>query len=163
MYLLDANIFIQSHKEHYNMNVFPCFWAKLVDLARQGVVYTLDKVEQEVMVVGDSVAAWLRNHFPPENILALDDSTYAAYQKVMDDVNALGRYSLPALAGFANPDIADPFLCAYAMSHIDCSVVTYEKSDKNRIKKVMLPDVCELERVPCSDVIPMLLSLGVRF
>lgn len=163
MYLLDANIFIESHKVHYNLHVFPCFWEKLIELANQGVVYTLDKVQRELMVGGDEVSKWFKTCFPAGSILPTDDSTYASYQRVLNDVKALNRYKLPALSAFSNPDIADPFLCAYAMSHLGFSVVTYEKSHPDRKNEIKLPDVCQLEGVICSPIIPMLMNLGVVF
>ena len=96
-------------------------------------------------------------------LLPTDEHTYASYPKVLNDVKGLNRYKSFALRAFANPDIADPFLCADAMSHLGFSVVTYEKSHPDRITKVILPDVCALEGVGCSLLIPMLLELGVVF
>ena len=163
-YLLDTNIFIESHKTYYNMNVFPCFWDKLIDLAKQGVVYTLDKVQQEIMVVGDDiVATWFKTSFPKGSILSVDDSTFAAYQKVVNNVNSRNWFTTPALTAFANQEKADAFLCAYAMSHLDFSVVSFEKSNPDIKRKVMLPDVCGMEGVRCSHVIQMFLELGVVF
>ena len=163
-YLLDTNIFIESHKTYYNMNVFPCFWAKLIDLAQQGVVYTLDKVQQEIMAVGDNiVTTWFKANFPKGSILPVDDSTFAAYQKVVNNVSSRNWYYTPALAAFANQEKADAFLCAYAMSHLDFAVVSFEKSNPERKNKVMLPDVCSMEGVGCSHVIQMFLDLGVVF
>lgn len=163
MYLLDANVFIESHKVHYNMKVFPCFWDKLVELAKQGVVFTLDKVQRELMAGGDEVSNWFKTFFPAESILPTDEHTYASYQKVLNDVKGLNRYKSFALEAFADPDIADPFLCAYAMSHLGFSVVTYERSHPDRITKVILPDICALEGVGCSRLIPVLLDLGIVF
>lgn len=163
-YLLDTNIFIESHKTYYNMNVFPCFWDKLIDLAKQGTVYTLDKVQQEVMVIGDDcVATWFKSNFPKGNILPVDDSTFAAYQTVVNNVSSRNWFSAPALSAFANQDKADAFLCAYAMSHLDFAVVSFEKSNPERKSKVLLPDVCSMEGVGCSHVIQMFLNLGVAF
>lgn len=162
MYLLDANIFIESHKTHYNLKVFPCFWNKLVELAEQGVVFTLDKVQNELMV-GDDVSEWFKTHFPANCILPTDATTYTSYQKVLNDVTARLSYNGPAIAAFSNPNIADPFLCAYAMSHLGFSVVTYEKSNQFGKKEVKLPDICQLEGVTCSPVMTMLLDLGVIF
>lgn len=146
------------------MNVFPCFWDKLIDLAQQGVVYTLDKVQQEIMAVGDDlVAKWFKTRFPEGAILPIDDSTYTAYQAVVNDVNSKGWYSNAAIYAFSNQDKADAFLCAYAMSHLDFTVVSYEKSNPDRKNKVMLPDVCSAESVACRQVIQMFIDLGVVF
>ena len=61
------------------------------------------------------------------------------------------------------PNAYDPFLCAYAMSHLGFSVVTYEKSNQFGKKDVKLPDICQMEGVTCIPVIPMLLDLGIEF
>lgn len=161
---MDTNIFIESHKTYYNMKVFPCFWAKLIDLAQQGVVYTLDKVQQEIMAVGDdAVAKWFKSNFPQGGILPVDGPTYTAYQTVLNKVNSRDWFSPAAITAFSNQDKADAFLCSYAMSHLDFAVVSYEKGNPERKNKVMLPDICNSVGVSCQQVIQMFLDLEVVF
>lgn len=162
-YLLDSNIFIQSSKEHYDMDVFPCFWDELLDLANQGIIFTLDKVEQEIMAQNDMLSQWFHTRFPSQSILQSDSSTISAYRRILNDVTASQRFTPTALNVFSGQDIADPFLCAYAMSHLDFTVVSYEKKNPDRKNKVLIPEVCIIESIPYIGVVSMFKSLNVRF
>ena len=162
-YLLDANIFIESHKRFYNMDVFPCFWAKLITLAQQGRVFTIDKVKDEVCAGKDDVKAWFKDYFPSTAILPVDEVTMVSYQKVQTDVRNTGRFKSSALSGYAADSLADPFICAYALGHGDITVVSYEISKPASKTEIKIPDVCSLVRVPCIQIYEMLLALKVSF
>lgn len=162
-YLLDANIFIESHKRFYNMEVFPCFWAGLVTLAKQGRVFTIDKVRDEVCAGKDDVKAWFKGYFPSAAILPVDDVTMASYQKVQTDVRNTGRFKPSALSDYAADSLADPFICAYALGHGDITVVSYEISKPASKTEIKIPDVCALVRVPCIQIYDMLLALKMSF
>lgn len=160
-YLLDSNIFIESHKRYYNMAVFPCFWDKLVSLAQQGLVFTIDKVKDEVYAGKDDVKNWLKNHFPNKAILSTDGISLASYQKIQTDVRNTGQYKQSALNHYAADTLADPFICAYALAHGNITVVSYETSKPASKTEIKIPDVCRLESIPCIQVYDMLLDLKV--
>ena len=61
-YLLDANVFIESGKRYYSMDICPAFWDWIVDANVSSKVFSLDKVKQELCIVkNDSVAKWARD------------------------------------------------------------------------------------------------------
>lgn len=162
-YLLDANIFIESHKRFYNMTVFPCFWAGLISLAQQGRVFTIDKVRDEVFAGKDDVKGWFKDNFPSSAILPVDEATMVSYQKVQTDVRNTGRFKPSVLTSYAADTLADPFICAYALGHGDITVVSYETSKPASKTEIKIPDVCALVRVPCIQIYEMLLALKVSF
>lgn len=47
-YLLDTNIFIQAHRESYPLDVVPSFWGKIIELAKNGNILSIDKVKKEI-------------------------------------------------------------------------------------------------------------------
>ena len=44
-YVVDSNFFIQAHQVHYPMDVVPNFWVKVSELAHNGIIGSIDKVE----------------------------------------------------------------------------------------------------------------------
>lgn len=162
-YLLDSNIFIESHKRFYNMGVFPCFWAGLVTMAQNGLIFTIDKVKDEVYAGKDDVKTWLKNNFPAKAILPVDEITMASYQRIQTTVRDTGKYKSSTLNSYAAETLADPFICAYALGHGSISVVSYETSKPSSKTEIKIPDVCNLIGVPCIQIYDMLLALKASF
>ena len=153
MYLLDANSFIQSQNVYYPIDVFPCVWDTIEALALKGEIGILENVRSEIIRDNDQSALWVKNKFPKSAIFDVDQQTMNAYKIIQNDVAASKRYQTIALSVFANSSIADPYICAYAMSPLCVTVVTYEVSNgdkfdpRNPLKKVKIPDVCKLENI----------------
>jgi len=42
-YLLDSNFFINAHRAWYPFDVVPSFWARVQQLAQDGVIASIDK------------------------------------------------------------------------------------------------------------------------
>lgn len=162
-YLLDTNIFIESHKRFYNMAVFPCFWAGLVTMAQNGIIFTIDKVKDEVYAGKDDIKTWFKNNFPANAVLPVDEVTMAAYQRVQTTVRNTGKYKSSALNGYAADTLADPFICAYALGHGNISIVSYEISKPSSQTEIKIPDVCNLIGIPCLQIYEMLLALHATF
>ncbi|MET3114076.1 hypothetical protein AAKU52_001809 [Pedobacter sp. CG_S7] len=47
-FVLDSNFFIQAHRMHYPMDVVPSFWLKIKELAKNGIIVSIDKVKDEI-------------------------------------------------------------------------------------------------------------------
>jgi len=63
-YLLDANFFIEAHRTHYPMDVFPSFWEKVKELAEAEKIISLDKVKDELYRNEDGLKIWCGTNLP---------------------------------------------------------------------------------------------------
>lgn len=45
-YLLDANVFIEAARRYYAFDLVPSFWNKLVSLASNGDILSIDRVKK---------------------------------------------------------------------------------------------------------------------
>jgi len=136
-YLLDTNVFISAKNLHYGFDFCPAFWEWLVQEHRNGTVFSVEKVGDEVQAGNDDLATWatqLGNDF----FLTPDSSTLPALGIVADWVNNHTRYSLAAKNTFLQ--IADYYLISQALAGRH-TVVTHERPE-NSIHIVKVPDVC---------------------
>ena len=54
-YLLDANVFIQAKNLHYGLDFCPAFWDWLIEANARGLVYSIEKVGDELDAGGRRV------------------------------------------------------------------------------------------------------------
>jgi hypothetical protein len=59
-YLLDADVFIRAKNQHYGFDFCPAFWDWLIDANTRGIVYSIDRVENELIGLGDDLSDWAR-------------------------------------------------------------------------------------------------------
>ena len=64
IYLLDTNIFVETKKRFAPINVGVSFWAMLNRLADEGTIASIDKVKDEINVLGDDLTAWSAAQLP---------------------------------------------------------------------------------------------------
>lgn len=57
-YLLDSNVFIQANRLHYGMDFCPAFWDWLDEQSREGVVFSIEKVAEELQAGDDELSEW---------------------------------------------------------------------------------------------------------
>ncbi|MBR1435044.1 MAG: DUF4411 family protein [Bacteroidales bacterium] len=168
MYLLDANSFIQSQNVYYPIDVFPSVWDTFEALALKGEIGILENVRSEIIRDNDQSAHWLKRKFPKSAIFDVDQQTMNAYKIIQNDVADSKRYKTTALSVFADSSRADAYICAYAMSHLGVTVVTYEVSNgdkfdpKNPFKQVKIPDVCKLENIDILEGHPSIANMFKR-
>ena len=55
-YLLDANVFMQAKNLHYGLDFCPAFWDWLVASNRAGLVFSIERVEDEIQAGGDELS-----------------------------------------------------------------------------------------------------------
>lgn len=137
-YLLDSNVFIQAKNEYYGFNICPGFWQWLLEQNADGVVYSVDKVHQELNVGNDPLVEWInrdcgKNFFTRRSRKteqALHSVTRWAYGQDYTDV---------AIRKFLR--CADCHLVAHAIAG-NHTIVTLEifSNSKNHIK---IPNVCK--------------------
>lgn len=59
-YLLDANIFIQAKNLHYGFDFCPAFWDWLIAKNSAGLVFSIDKVADEIAAGSDDLSDWAK-------------------------------------------------------------------------------------------------------
>ena len=57
-YLLDADVFIQAKNLHYGLDFCPAFWDWLIAGNAAGLVFSIEKVGDEVEAMADELSAW---------------------------------------------------------------------------------------------------------
>lgn len=157
MYVLDANIFIQSNRAHYGLDFVPAFWDWL-DLAFQtGIVCSIRRVGREIAAGQDGLTTWAASR--PRLFHQLDASCAPSLTQLAGWANS-GHFSAAAVAEFLS--VADYELVAYAATH-GHTIVTMEKPEPQRKNKVKIPDACVAHGVPWMTPFAMLRAERVRF
>lgn len=160
-YLLDANSFIRSKREHYAFDFCPAYWDAILEAWRLNRLLSIEPIRKELMRGKDVLAEWVKNDVPKEFFTAIDGTNIqAAYAKVIQWANEHSHYTRAAKQVFA--DSADPWLIAFAATHRD-TIVTYEVSQPTSKVIVKLPDAAQQFKVACLPPYVMLRQLQVRF
>lgn len=157
-YLLDSNIFIQAKNEYYGFDLCPGFWDWLEQQNAAGKVFSIDRVQAELISYADTLSQWAKKQ---GNVffLALDQASIQEMTTVSTWVqNAPHRPDAKSvfLAG------ADPFLIAYAKAH-NHTVVSHEIHVEAERRKLKIPAVCRGLNVPCIRTFEMLRQEGATF
>ena len=63
-FLIDSNFFIEAHRTSYPFDVVPSFWVKVKELADNGKIISIDKVQKELMKNNDELSQWCLNNLP---------------------------------------------------------------------------------------------------
>lgn len=135
-YLLDANVFIQAKNLHYGFDFCPAYWDWLDWANQQGLVFSIERVLDELIAGNDDLAQWARQRVD-SFFLPPDAPVLAAFGTVSQWVNTQG-YESSAINTFFQ--IADYYLVAYALAH-GFTVVTHEVPAATA-KRVKIPNVC---------------------
>lgn len=120
-YLLDANVFIEAKNLHYGFDFCPAFWEWIVEENTNGVVYSIEKVLDELNEGSDSLAEWAQARgseffLPPGESIVSSLGTVAAWA-------GGGNFEPAAVNIFLQ--IADYYLVAHAHAN-GFVVVTHE-------------------------------------
>jgi hypothetical protein len=173
VYLLDTNIFIEPYRTFYSFDYGTAFWDFLKYQAKNGQIFSIDKVYTELSCIEDQLFDWVERDLKPlgffhssENINVLKN-----YKEIIQWAEGKrGTFKDEAIEEFKEEDNADPWLVAYAMHYRDMKsvfkkeivIVTQEKLDRNRKNKIPIPIVCEEFSVECCDLFTMLRELGFK-
>jgi len=139
-YLIDTSVFIQAQRTYYAFNLCPGFWESLVWLHKQGRVFSLDKVMEEICDgEEDDLVNWAKKSMPSKCFLACDDPEVIGwYAKMQLWANSEPQFSPAAKAEFASA--ADAWLVAYAKAK-NLTVVTQEVFSANVRWRIPIPNV----------------------
>jgi hypothetical protein len=156
-YVLDANVFMQAHRQWYRFCFCQGFWAFIIKQQQNGVITSIDRVRDEISP-GDALHAWIKN-IAPKSLFASSKSTKVAqrYGEVATWVMSNDKYTPPAKNEFMGE--ADGWIIAYAWAN-DMIVVTHEVPSKEK-GKVKIPDVCQHFKIPYCNTFKMLEDLKI--
>lgn len=159
-YLLDANVFIQAHRQYYPFDVCPGFWKALLVHHDKNRVFSIDRVKKEIEDGTDRLKTWANEHAPESFFKKTADKTVVDwFAKTIEWVYAEAQFTPAAKTEYANA--ADGWLVAYAKSN-GFVVVTQEVYNPEIKKKVPIPNVCREFAVKCDNTVAMLRALKVQ-
>ncbi|MXX00251.1 MAG: DUF4411 family protein [Acidimicrobiia bacterium] len=158
-YVLDANAFIASWRDHYPIDLFPGVWACLERFAKEERLLSVDKVRREVNGPPELVS-WLREKWRAAFASTRDSQVVGVFSEMQDWVHSNELFLPAAKHNFA--EAADGWLAAYAKVH-SLVLVTNEAYDQEARRRVPLPNLCRQFDVEYRNTIGMLRGLGVAF
>lgn len=100
-YLLDTNIFIQAHRVYYPFDVVPHLWNKFVELSERGLIFSIDKVKNEICYSNDPdiLASWCLNELN-DNFFIDSSSCVDVYADISNWVYSSQHYTSIAKINF---------------------------------------------------------------
>ncbi len=156
-YLLDANVFIQAKNLHYGLDFCPAFWDWLVDRNEAGIVFSIERVGDEIDAGRDELSEWASARGTGFFLLA--DAEMLAVLGEVSTWATVQSYEPAAVNAFLQ--VADYYLVAYALAH-GHTVVTHEIAS-NSPKRIKIPDACIGLGIKCVTPFEMLRRERARF
>jgi len=164
IHIVDSNFFIEAHRATYPLDVATSFWKKVKELAKNGIIVSIDKVKEEIFDKNDKLKNWCVSNLLPD-FFRDSSSALEEYRKISEwAVSKNDHYKKKAIDEFLAADEADAFLVAYAMKDSKNRVlVTHEVSQPNRKNKIKIPEPCDHFGVTYMNPIEMFRKLEVTF
>lgn len=134
-YLIDANIFIQAKNLHYGFDFCPAFWDWLIKKNEDHIVFSIDKVKDELLAGKDELKDWANNN---SNIFVPTTADIMSCFGTVSDWVTNQSFDDTAIHTFMQ--LADYYLIAHALAG-NFVVVTHEIVG-NSLKKIKIPNVC---------------------
>ncbi|MEI2690326.1 MAG: DUF4411 family protein [Anaerolineae bacterium] len=156
-YLLDANVFIAAKNLHYGLDFCPAFWEWLTHNSHTGVVFSIDKVADEIQAGKDELTDWANTQ--GQALFRRTPPTLATqFARVSDWANSQ-QYTPGAINTFFQ--VADYYLVAHALAgeHV---VVTHE-TVSNSPGRIKIPNACLGLSIPFMTPYRMLSNEQARF
>lgn len=156
-YLLDANVFIQAKNLHYGLDFCPAFWDWLIERNASRVVYSIEKVGDEIEAGQDELSAWASARGVA--FFLKPDAPLLGALAAVSAWTTSQSYDPSAVNTFLQ--VADYYLVAHALAH-GHTVVTHEVPSVS-VKKIKIPSVCIGLGVKCMTPYEMLRVEHARF
>lgn len=156
-YLLDANVFIEAKNRHYGLDFCPAFWDWLAAKNLEQIVFSIEKVEDELAAGADELTDWAAER-GERFFLKPDPGILPQLGKVSVWANDQD-YEPGAINTFLQA--ADYYLCAHALAQ-EHVVVTHEVPSPST-KRIKIPNVCIGLRVTFMTPFQMLRRERARF
>ena len=156
-YLLDADVFIQAKNLHYGLDFCPAFWDWLITSNVTGLVFSTEKVGDEIEAGGDELSVWTAAR-GTGFFLKPDAAILPALGKV--SAWAIGQNYEPAAVN-TFLQVADFYLVSHALAH-GHTVVTHEIASAST-NKIKIPNACIGLGIKCMTPFEMLRHERARF
>lgn len=159
LYLLDANVLIDAHRDYYPIERVPEFWSWLIQQGRDRRVAIPVEQCEEIKNGKDRLAMWIKRPDVKEALVLKEEADPATVTRVVT-VGYAADLTDDELEQVGN----DPFLISYALSsHTGRCVVTTESS-RPRCQRANrhIPDVCRSLSLRCCNTFEFLRSLDFR-
>ncbi len=156
-YLLDANVFISAKNLHYGFDFCPAFWDWIVASNAKGGVFSIEKVGDEVLALGDELSTWADAR-GAGFFLRPDADVFPALAVVSVWASGQG-YEPSAVSTFLQ--VADYYLVAQALAGRH-TIVTHEVPSAST-RKIKIPDACIGLDIKCMTPFEMLRRERARF
>lgn len=155
MYLLDSDVLIEAKNRHYGFEICPGFWEWLDRAHADGIVCSVEKVQEELEAGQDELTDWAKAR--PAFFLNPDERVVAGLTATSAWLNT-SRYDGANRTMFLQA--ADYYLVGHAYGTV-YTVVTHERPSTG--KKVKIPDACNAMQVKWASLWTLLHNEGVRF
>lgn len=156
-YLLDADVFIQAKNLHYGLDFCPAFWDWLIASNTAGLVFSTEKVGDEIAAIADELSTWAASR-GVGFFLKPDTAVLPALGKVSAWATSQ-NYEPSAVNTFLQ--VADYYLVAHALAH-GHTVVTHEIASAST-RKIKIPNVCIGLGIKCMTPFEMLRHERAQF
>lgn len=135
-YLLDANVFIAAKSLHYGFDFCPAFWEWLDESNASGTVFSIERVEAELMPLGDELTDWAAAR--GSGFFLKPDPQVLPALAAVSEWATTQQYQPAAVSTFLS--VADYYLVAHALAG-GFAVVTHELPAFSA-KKIKIPNAC---------------------
>lgn len=156
-YLLDSDVFIQAKNLHYGLDFCPAFWEWLIASNAAGLVFSTEKVGDEIAAGADDLSDWAAAR--GEGLFLKPDAAILPALTTVSTWAADQNYEPAAVNTFLQ--VADFYLVSYALAH-GYTVVTHEVASAST-KKLKIPNACIGLGVKCMTPFEMLRHERARF
>jgi len=153
-FCIDTSSFIHGWRRDYPPDVFPGVWDSLSQFAGNRILIAPDEVFIELERGGDEIYEWAKAH--SEMFLQPDKAVQAEVERI---VNTWGSF-VPTLSH--DGVWADPYVIAFAVVNQGV-VVTGEGRVGSNARVPKIPNICDSLGVPCTNLLGLLRSQGLRF
>ncbi len=156
-YLLDSDVFIQAKNLHYGLDFCPAFWDWLIATNANGLVFSTEKVGDEIDAGADELAGWAAAR--GDGFFLKPDAAILPALATVSSWATGQNYEPAAVSTFLQ--VADFYLVAHALAHGHV-VVTHEVAAAST-KKIKIPNACIGVGVKCMSPFEMLRHERARF
>lgn len=164
-YIIDSNCFIEPHQGYCPTDVAISFWSKLKELYERGILYSIDKVKEELFFHEDALKNWCNANLNNDFFLPFDGEEIT--NKLRDVSNwamTSTQYKQSAKIKFTDVNKADMYLVAFASANpTEWKIVSFERSEPNSQTNIKLPDACRVFGVSCIKLQDMFREIGETF
>lgn len=156
-YLLDSTALIDAKRRWYGLDFCPGYWDWLSTAHGAGLVFSIERVEDEVRAGDDELVEWI-DQLGGGFFLRPDTDVVRSLSEVSTWASS-GEFKPSAVSTFLG--IADSLLVAHAHAH-GFTVVTQEVP-RNQIANIKIPNACIAMGVKYVNTFEMLRNERARF